>query len=173
MFDLHVAPHLLFVAFHHKFSLYLREALAKHSIKLVGIPQGREEPAKGHGANTVSMAPVFVYFGKTWSQHSFAWLEQVHAEPPLLPSTQQPPHHTPHALSETPVPHISTIPLCFQPWEHSTFFPWGNLQLSVLKDFNIPWSTHILRLLFPLLLQIGTAYPVYTISIIQLITYKV
>lgn len=53
MFDLHVAPHLLFMAFHHKLSLYLREALAKHSIKLVGIPQGREEPAKGHRAHGV------------------------------------------------------------------------------------------------------------------------
>lgn len=158
------------MALHHKLSLYLREALAKHSIKLVGIPQGREEPAKGHGATRCPWPQFLCILVRCDPKHSFPWLQPVHVEPPLLPSTQQPLHHT---QSETPVPHMSTIPPCFQPQEHSTFSPWGNLQLSALKGWNIPWSTHILRLLFPLLLQIGTAYPVYTISIILLIIYKV
>lgn len=156
------------MAFHHKLSLYLREALAKHSIKLVGIPQGREEPAKGHGAIRCPWPRFLCILVRLDPSPALLGLSKcMQSHPSCHPQSSLSPH------PETPVPHMSTAPLCFQPQEHSAFFPWGNLQLSVLKVFNIPWSTHIWRLLFPLLLQIGTAYPVYTISIILLITLKV
>lgn len=63
--------------------------------------------------------PVFVYFGKARSQPSFTWPQQVHAEPPLLPSTEQPvttprdtsPTHE-HSSSLLPAPGtLSILPL--------------------------------------------------------------
>lgn len=128
---------------------YLRTGLAKHSIKLVSILQGRWEWAKVYGATQCQWPHFLSILIRLNPQHSFTWLERLYAELHSCHTQQSLHHTTPPVQSGRPVPHITSIPLDFQPQEHScysTFFPWWNPQLLIQKktltflDQYISWD---------------------------------